>query len=170
MGYYEFKESDALEFARASGIQTKQKGDELQFFYCPYCNGGRNRDKGTFAINLISGQFKCLRASCSASGNMLTLAADFSWFSLGSDIDAYYQTRRQKKFRKFKKMQQIKPKTAALTYLESRKITAATVARYQITVQTKHENILVFPFLDEKGSLQFIKYRKTDFNSAVDKG
>lgn len=170
MGYYEFKESDALEFARASGIQTKQKGDELQFFYCPYCNGGRNRDKGTFAINLISGQFKCLRASCSVSGNMLTLAADFSWFSLGNDIDAYYQTRRQKKFRKFKKMQPVKPKPAALTYLESRRITAATAARYQITVQTEHENILVFPFLDEKGALQFIKYRKTDFNPAVDKG
>lgn len=170
MGYYEFKESDALEFARASGIQTKQKGDELQFFYCPYCNGGRNRDKGTFAINLISGQFKCLRSSCSVSGNMLTLAADFSWFTLGNDVEAYYQTRKQKKFRKFKKMQPVKPKPAALTYLENRKITAATAVRYQITVQTEHENILVFPFLDEKGALQFIKYRKTDFNPAVDKG
>ena len=39
MGYYKFKESDAWEFARASGIQNKQKGDELQFLYCPYCNG-----------------------------------------------------------------------------------------------------------------------------------
>lgn len=27
MGYYEFKEADALEFARASGIQTKKRGD-----------------------------------------------------------------------------------------------------------------------------------------------
>ena len=89
MGYYKFKESDAWEFARASGIQNKQKGDELQFLYCPYCNGGKNRDKGTFSINLISGQFKCLRSSCSVSGNMLTLAAEFSWFSLGNDVDAY---------------------------------------------------------------------------------
>lgn len=83
MGYYEFKESDALEFARASGIQTKQRGDELQFLHCPYCRGGRSGDKGTFSINLSNGQFKCLRSSCSVSGNMLTLAADFSWFSLG---------------------------------------------------------------------------------------
>lgn len=45
MGYYEFKKEDAYEFARASGIQTKQRGDELQFLYCPYCNGGKNRDK-----------------------------------------------------------------------------------------------------------------------------
>lgn len=170
MGYYEFKESDALEFARASGIQTKQRGDELQFLYCPYCNGGKNRDKYSFAINMISGQFKCLRSSCSVSGNMLTLAAEFSWFSLGNDVDAYYQTGRQQRYRKFKRMQAIKPKPAAITYLESRKITAATAEKYQITVQSKHENVLVFPFLDEKGTLQFIKYRKTDFNPAVDKG
>lgn len=170
MGYYEFKESDALEFARASGIQTKQRGDELQFLYCPYCNGGKNRDKYSFAINLISGQFKCLRSSCSVSGNMLTLAAEFSWFNLGNDVDAYYQTGRQQRYRKFKKMQAIKPKPAAITYLESRKITAATAEKYQITVQSKHENVLVFPFLDEKGTMQFIKYRKTDFNPAVDKG
>ena len=170
MGYYEFKESDALEFARASGIQTKQRGDELQFLYCPYCNGGKNRDKYSFAINMISGQFKCLRSSCSVSGNMLTLAAEFSWFSLGNDVEAYYQTGRQKKHRRFKQMQAIKPKPAAITYLESRKITAAIAEKYQITVQSKHENVLVFPFLDEKGTLQFIKYRKTDFNPAVDKG
>ena len=170
MGYYEFKESDALEFARASGIQTKQRGDELQFLYCPYCNGGKNRDKYSFSINLISGQFKCLRSSCSASGNMLTLAAEFSWFSLGRDVEAYYQTGSRQKFRRFRKMEPLKPKPAALTYLESRKITAATAERYQITVQSKHENILVFPFLDEKGVLQFIKYRKTDFNPVVDTG
>lgn len=168
MGYYEFKESDALEFARASGIQTKQRGDELQFLQCPYCRGGRNGDKGTFSINLSNGQFKCLRSSCSVSGNMLTLAADFSWFSLGKDIDAYYRTERRQKYRRFKKMQPVKPKPAALAYLESRKITAATAERYQITVQSKHENVLVFPFLDEKGIMQFIKYRKTDFNPEKD--
>ncbi len=67
-------------------------------------------------------------------------------------------------------MEPLKPKPAAITYLEGRKITAATAEKYQITVQSKHENILVFPFLDEKGSLQFVKYRKTDFNPAVDKG
>lgn len=167
MGYYEFKESDALEFARASGIQTKQRNNELQFLQCPYCRGGRNGDKGTFSINLINGQFKCLRSSCSVSGNMITLARDFSWFSLGRDVDTYYQTGNQKKYRSFKEMQ-IKPKPAALAYLKSRKISAVTAEKYQITVQSEHENVLVFPFLDEKGILQFIKYRKTDFNPEKD--
>lgn len=170
MEYYEFKKEDAYEFARASRIQTKQRGDELQFLSCPYCRGGKNGDKGTFSISLVTGQFKCLRSSCSVSGNIITLARDFDYFSLGKDIDAYYQTGKQKRFRRFKKMENIKPKTEAITYLESRKITAATAEKYQITVQSKHENILVFPFLDEKGNMPFIKYRKTDFNPAVDKG
>lgn len=170
MGFYEFKESDAWNFVRASGIEAKQKGDELQFLYCPYCKGGKKGDKGTFSINLTTGQFKCLRSSCSVTGNMLTLATDFSWFSLGSDVDAYYRTGKQKRFRQFKKMEPIKPKPAAITYLESRGISAGTAEKYQITVQNGHENVLAFPFLDEKGALQFVKYRKTDFNPAVDKG
>lgn len=170
MEYYEFKKEDAYEFARASSIQTKQRGDELQFLSCPYCRGGKNGDKGTFSISLVTGQFKCLRSSCSVSGNIITLARDFDYFSLGKDIDAYYQTGKQKRFRRFKKMENIKPKTEAITYLESRKITAATAEKYQITVQSKHKNIVAFPFLDEKGNMPFIKYRKTDFNPAVDKG
>lgn len=170
MEYYEFKKEDAYEFARASRIQTKQRGDELQFLSCPYCRGGKNGDKGTFSISLVTGQFKCLRSSCSVSGNIITLARDFDYFSLGKDIDAYYQTGKQKRFRRFKKMENIKPKTEAITYLESRKITVATAEKYQITVQSKHKNIVVFPFLDEKGNMPFIKYRKTDFNPAVDKG
>ena len=166
MEYYEFKKEDAYEFVRVSGIQSKQRGDELQLLFCPYCRGGKNGDKGTFSISLVTGQFKCLRSSCSVSGNMVTLARDFDYFSLGKDIDAYYRTGKQKRFRRFKKMENIKPKTEAITYLESRKITAATAEKYQITVQSKHKNIVVFPFLD----MPFIKYRKTDFNPAVDKG
>ena len=170
MEYYEFKKEDAYEFVRVSGIQSKQRGDELQLLFCPYCRGGKNGDKGTFSISLVTGQFKCLRSSCSVSGNMVTLARDFDYFSLGKDIDAYYRTGKQKRFRRFKKMENIKPKTEAITYLESRKITAATAEKYQITVRSKHKNIVVFPFLDEKGNMPFIKYRKTDFNPAVDKG
>lgn len=57
MEYYEFKKEDAYEFARVSGIQSKQRGDELQLLSCPYCRGGKNGDKGTFSISLVTGQF-----------------------------------------------------------------------------------------------------------------
>lgn len=168
MGYYEFKESDAWDFARGSGIQTKQKGDELQFLYCPFCMGGKNRDKYSFSINLRTGQHKCLRSSCSVSGNMISLAREFEWFSLGNDNDSYYRTGRTRHYRKFKKSVPIKPKPEAIAYLESRGITAAVAEEYQITVQKDNPNVLVFPFLDETGQMQFIKYRKTDFDKARD--
>ena len=62
---YEFKEQDAWDLVRFLGIQGKQRGDELQLAECPYCHGGKNRkDKGSSAINLRTGQFKCLRQSC----------------------------------------------------------------------------------------------------------
>lgn len=169
MSYYEFKESDAWDFSRSSGIAAKQKGEELQFLSCPYCRGGRNGDKGTFSINLRTGQFKCLRSSCSVSGNMVTLVKDFDWFSLGRDVDAYYKAGNRHKYRRFqKKTEPIKPKPAAVTYLESRGISSGTTEKYQITVQTKNENVLVFPFLDAAGVMQFVKYRKTYFDRGKD--
>ena len=36
-----------------------------------------------------TGLFKCLRASCSIQGNMITLARDFG-FTFGRDADTYY--------------------------------------------------------------------------------
>lgn len=165
---YEFKRDDAYDFARHVGIQSKNKGDELMFNYCPYCNGGANRkDKGTFSINLKTGQYKCLRSSCNVSGNMVTLSKDFD-FSLGSMTDEYYRPKKQ-----YKKIntptKPIVPKPNAITYLESRGISKSVAEEYEITVQTDNENILVFPFYDEKGKLQFVKYRKTDFDKTKDK-
>lgn len=165
---YEFKRDDAYDFARHIGIQTKNKGDELMFNTCPYCNGGANRkDKGTFSINLNTGQFKCLRASCGVSGNLVTLAKDFD-FSLGSMADEYY--RPKKEYKKLKTpAKPIEPKSQAISYLENRKISKEVAEQYEITVQTNNDNILVFPFYDEKGKLQFVKYRKTDFDKEKDK-
>ena len=165
---YEFRTDDAYEFARHVGIQHKAKGDELQLITCPYCKGGIHRkDRGTFSINLKTGQFKCLRASCNVSGNMITLAQDFD-FSLGQAIDEYYRPKKQ-----YKKLptpkEPIKPKSEAVQYLEKRGISQEIAEKYEITVRTDMKNVLVFPFYDEKGIMQFIKYRKTDFDKTKDK-
>lgn len=167
MGIYEFQEEDAFRFSKEIGATSKRKGDELQFQLCPYCLGGNGRkDKGTFSINLKNGQFKCLRAGCNAHGNMITLSKDFS-FSLGTYVDEYYQ--KQKQFRKIHRKEKPIPKPAAVAYMESRGISEKTTNRYNITVQKDNEKILVFPFYDEDDILQFVKYRKTDFNKDVDK-
>lgn len=166
---YEFKESDAWDFQRFIGIPAKQRGEELQFHICPYCKGGGSKDAGTFSINLRTGQFKCMRASCSASGNMITLSKDFG-FSLGTVMDTYTNQRR-KSYRTFKKpAAPIQPKPAALEYLKNRGISASTAARYQITVRNDKPDVLVFPFLDESGQMQLVKYRRTKFDPEHDKG
>lgn len=165
MSLYEFKESDARDFARQQGIQTKQKGEELHFIHCPYC--GSTKDKWTFAIDLRTGQFKCLRASCSRTGNMITLSKDFD-FSLGRDIDEYYN-RSRKQYRTFQKpMAEIKPKAEALEYLRKRGISEAVAEKYQITTHKDKQNVLVFPFMDGVGNIVFVKYRKTDYDPKKD--
>jgi archaellum biogenesis ATPase FlaH len=160
---YEFKPEDAERFARERGIPAQKRGDELRFNRCPYCLG-KTDDKNTFAINLKTGQFKCLRATCGAKGNMITLSRDFG-FSLGRDVDAYFNRQRFRDLRKYGKPE---VRTPAVEYMESRGISKAVAERYGITTQKEHDNILVFPFYDEDGALQFVKYRKTDFDKTKD--
>ena len=164
---YEFREEDAYNFARHVGVEVKPHNRELFFKICPYCRPRATKDNvRSFSINLETGQFKCLRASCGVQGNMITLSKDFD-FSLGNEVDEYYRPKRQ--FRKMKTPEKpIEPKPEAITYLTGRGISEEVIKKYQITVQTDHPNVLVFPFFDEKGKLQFVKYRKTDYDKEKD--
>lgn len=165
MGMYEFKKEDAYNFARFMGIKCFERNGELHFQKCPMCKSVTN-DKKTFAIDLRTGQFNCLRETCGYHGNMITLAKDFD-FSLGNMVDEYIQPK--KKFRDFKTPEKpIEPKPPAIEYLASRGIGEAVAKRYEITTQTKNDKILVFPFYNEKKKLEFIKYRKTDFDKERD--
>jgi KaiC/GvpD/RAD55 family RecA-like ATPase len=165
-GFYEFNPEDARRFARDQNIGVRTKDDELIFRKCPYCGRTTTNDKEKFSINLKTGVFQCFRASCGAKGNMLTLHKDFG-FSLGSAVDSYYD----QDFRRFKQIRMKKPesKDPAIRYMASRGISEAVTREYGITVQKDHDNILVFPFMDETGTIQFVKYRKTDFDKEKDK-
>ncbi|RKI44218.1 hypothetical protein D7V86_03835 [bacterium D16-51] len=165
---YEFREEDAYNFARHVHIQVKTRGEELQFYWCPYCKGGKNgKDKGTFSINLHTGQFKCLRSSCSVSGNIITLARDFD-FHLSRDVDEYYMHKTS--YRRFKKpVEAIKPQPKAVEWLAGRGISKEVVERYEITIHNRQENVIVFPFFDEKGNLVNIKYRNSEYNGEGNK-
>ena len=162
---YEFKREDAINFAAYMHARTTIKGDELTFAECPYCHGKGSGNKNSFSISLRTGQFNCLRGSCGAQGNMLTLAQDFG-FSLGTDIDEYYQPK--KEFKTFKVPETIIPKDPAIRYLESRGISEEVTKKYEITTQTNNDKILVFPFKTSENETPFIKYRKTDFKKGRD--
>lgn len=163
---YEFREEDAYNFARHINARTFERGRELVFRECPYCHGTGKGNKEKFSINLDTGAFNCLRASCNAHGNMITLSKDFD-FSLGSAVDEYVRPR--KRYKTFKQPDKpIEPKPPAIEYLASRGIGEEVAKKYQITTQTNKDNILVFPFFDENNRLCFIKYRKTDYDKSKD--
>jgi len=162
---YKFNREDAHRFAQEQGIRTKTVGNELRFNRCPYCRNKTN-DKDTFAINLDTGMFKCMRSSCGAHGNMITLHKDFG-FSLGVEANEYYD--RTRHFRTFPKKPIPEPKDKALEYMAKRGISEAVCRKYGITVNKNDERILVFPFYDEAENLTFIKYRKIDFDPKKDK-
>ena len=167
-GPYEFSKEDAYRFAEVVGIEHFKKGDELHFKYCPICRGGKNKDKDTFSINLITGTWNCKRGSCNRSGNMIHLAQEFEGFSLGNDgIDDYYLNR--ERYRRFVR-KPIESKDAAVKYLEKRGISPAVTKQYEITVKNNDENVIVFPFIDEKDDMWFIKYRSINYEKGVTKG
>lgn len=159
MSLYEFKPEDAYDFANHVQISAKEKGGELWFKNCPFCLGKGKGNEKTFSINLKTGQFKCFRASCGRSGNMIDLAREFD-FSLGREADEFYNPKRQ--YRKLPTPNKpIVPKDPAIRYLNSRGISKEIAERYQITCQNHNENVLCMPFFDEHGTLQFVKYRNT---------
>ena len=163
---YEFKKQDAFDFANFIHAKTQVRNGELTFYECPYCHGKGKDNKNSFAISLETGAFNCLRSTCGAKGNMITLSKDFD-FSLGNEIDEYYRPKKQ--YRSFKKLEKpIEPKDPAIRYLKSRGISSEVAKKYQITVKENQENILVFPFFDENGEMDFIKYRKTDYDKEKD--
>lgn len=152
---YQFKREDAFSFADFIGSQYCEKGDELHFEFCPICKGGSHGDRDTFSINLTTGAYCCLRASCGASGHFVELCRDLG-YKLDYDTPKIYRALPQPK-------EPIKPNGDAIRYLGERGISPETVTRFEITSQAKrkHPEILVFPFYDDQGKLCFVKYRNT---------
>ncbi len=89
------------------------------------------------------------------AGHLVQLARDFGY-------PLEFDDGRKKKYRTLPQ-RPVKVTNPAVRYLESRGISRAVTERYRITTQRGHDNILVFPFYDGDGVMQFVKYRKTDF-------
>lgn len=155
---YEFNQHDVLAFANFITAETKEKGKELFFKRCPYCNGGR-KDFWTMSVNLENGMYKCFRASCGKQGHFVELARDFD-FKLQNDEPKKYKELPQKK---------IKVLDEAVEFMRSRGISEPITKRYNITASPGNRDIIVFPFYDEQNKLQFIKYRNSRYNGSGNK-
>lgn len=156
---YEFQERDLLGLAEKLGADTKRKGDELFFKWCPYCHGD-GHDKDTFSVNLTTGLYKCFRSGCDRHGHFVQLARDFGYPLDMGDTPRKYRELPQRP---------LKVKEQAVRYLEGRGISRGVTERYHISARKDNENVLVFPFYDENHTLRFVKYRKTDFDKERDK-
>ena len=160
MGYYEFQRQDLYDLCSQLHIPTATRGHELKFKECPYCHS--KKDLWTFAVNLNTGAYNCLRSSCGAKGSFVQFAKDNN-FDLPGISDNY-----DRKYRHFT-IKHITIRDPAIKYLKSRGLSELACTTYEITSQKEHDNILVIPFKDENGIVQCIKYRKMDFDPTKDK-
>lgn len=156
---YEYNKQDVIDFASLIPTEKKEKGNELFFRECPYCHGGEHHDKDTFSINLENGTFNCFRSGCGKKGHFVELARDFDFPLDFGEVKKYKQLPQRK----------IEVRPAAITYLEGRGISKAVAEKYNITTSKNDQHVLVFPFYDENGIMQFVKYRKTNFDRTKDK-
>lgn len=153
---YKLNSNDIHNLAGTVHADTHQKGDELVFKYCPYCEGGSSKDKNTFSINLSNGTYKCFRDSCGEQGHFVELARDFNYqLDFGEDS-------KQKVYRRLPQ-KPVTVRNKAIEYMASRGISEKIVRQYNITTQKSNDNVIVFPFYDEKNILSFVKYRNTQY-------
>lgn len=158
---YTFKADDVYGLASRLGADVREKGKELFFRLCPYCRSGDGRDRDTFSVNLDNGTFHCFRSGCGKSGHFVEMARDF-----GYPLD--FGDRRRREYRPLPQ-KPFEVREPAVKYLAARGIGAEVVRRYRVTTRKDDQKILAFPFFDENHVLQFLKYRRTDFDRARDK-
>lgn len=154
---YQYNREDVFRFADSQGYETRQKGNELEFKYCPYCDGGGRRDQYTFSVNLESGAYCCLRASCQEKGHFVELCRDFD-FPLEFETPKIYKKITQRSF---------ELRDEAVEYMKQRGISKEITKKYQLTVQKDNRSTLVFPFFDEDNVLTFIKYRNMKWKKGM---
>ena len=149
---YELNREDIFSFSHTIGIETRQKGNELKFKYCPRCHSTGHGDTWTFSINLVTGAFCCPRASCGYSGHFVELCRDFD-FDLGITSTS------------FKELPQVKLLTTppAVEYLFRRGIKKEITEKYNITTAANNPNQLIFPFYTQHKNSDGITYEKMEF-------
>lgn len=156
---YKLKDEDIQSFICSMGAEVKEKGKEIHFKHCLYCQGGKSGDKYTLSINRENGAFKCLRASCGKSGHFVQLANDFN-FKLQDE-------EKERKYITFKN-REIVSTPKAIEYLHKRGISPDVIKRYKVTTAKDRSDVLMFPFFSAQNDrIEFIKYRNTSKDASV---
>ena len=157
---YVMSEDDLRGFIEYVGAETKDKGKDVFFRYCPKCRSSAPKnDEWKFSVNRKTGAFGCLRGSCGYHGHFVELCRDFG-YKIGLDAEQQFTQFPQPRER-------IKPRESALAYLADRGISKEIAERYEVTAYEDRPNILWFPFFIEYGKLVFVKYRNMAFRKGM---
>lgn len=149
-------------------------GDELQVKgVCPICKGGRNGDRGTFAINITSGVWNCKRGNCEGIDGKGKREGTFRQLCnyFGEKVPEGYSlpavSLQQKKVYVRPDENIIFPMTEEIVrYFATRRISEQTLLDWKIGAD-KDGNI-IFPFYRD-GELIYVKYRKPKKHNKEDK-
>lgn len=143
--------------------EYKQKNGEIVPTYCPFCHGGTNKDRETFAIGTWSGAWNCKRGSCQGIDGSGTREGSFkqlcNYFG-----EATFEFSSLPRVNRATKKTYVKPDPAELlppteeiiNYFARRSISKSTVDDFKIA-SDKNGNI-VFPFY-RNDELVFVKRR-----------
>jgi len=141
-----------VQFAEKYFNSYKVNGDELVPVHCPFCEGGRNSDKYTFALNAEKLTYNCKRGSCGVSGTFNQLLSE-------------YNEKQEFELRKPKAKNYTPPETVTSepsskveNYLTKRGISEATWRRRGVR---EADGNIVFPYYED-GKLVMNKFRKPE--------
>ena len=108
------KYEDAMGFASFVGIETKQKGNELRFRFCPYCGqeSTPRDDEWKWGLNLDTGLCGGFRSSCEHKGHFVKVCKDLGYKLSFFNEQDYEQIKKPRG--------RIIPKESAVAYMNNR--------------------------------------------------
>jgi twinkle protein len=134
------------------GSNYKIKNGQIHARECPYCHGQGQGNEYSFAMATShDGQFKCLRGSCGATGNLITFCKNF-----GIDMRWRDQPMPGKKEYTKPSPDKVQPTGDIVReYLHSRGLSDDILELFKVGA---NGNRIAFPFY-KSGELVLIKYR-----------
>jgi hypothetical protein len=89
-----------VEFLSDLGWANKRRGNWLTMTLCPFCQGGDHKDKMTFIVHVIDGNYSCSRAKCGSRGSfwglMVAVGKDPKDY-LGERIERFKPRKKERK-------------------------------------------------------------------------
>jgi len=140
-------------FAEKHLGEYKTKNNEIVTKYCPFCEGGQNHDKYTFAMTLRDGAYNCKRGTCDAKGSFTDLLRHYGE-PVGTNLE-----RTKKPVEYTPPQTTIDPaKKKVEDYLRKRRFTKET---WEARGVGEVNGNIAFPYF-ENGELVMVKYRKPE--------